>query len=343
MPPHAPLAAYLDDARARVLEELRAQVPRDDRHTGGLYGLVLDYPLRPAKALRPAVCMAACRLLGGALEEVLPSAAAIELMHNAFLVHDDVEDGSELRRGRPTLYRDHGVPVAVNVGDGMLALAMRPLVDNTRHLGAGRALAVLEVFVETARVSAEGQALELAWMRDGAWSLSDADYVRMVYKKTAAYSFVAPAVIGAVVAGAPPDERDRLARFAALLGVAFQIRDDLLNLTAALDAYGKEIAGDLWEGKRTLILLHALRRATPADRARAVAALGPREARTEDDVAFLLDLVVRTEALASAGDVAVRHAERASRALSPLLRGRAASPHAAFLEGLVDYVVRRER
>ena len=85
-----------------------------------LFNLMLDYPLRDAKALRPALCIATCRALGGQLEEVLPSAAVLEFFHNAFLIHDDIEDQSELRRGAPTLHYAHGVPIAVNVGDAML-------------------------------------------------------------------------------------------------------------------------------------------------------------------------------------------------------------------------------
>lgn len=343
------LGAYLADCRGRVLEEISGLTPADDRHTGGLYGLVLDYPLRPAKALRPALAIASCRMLGGLLDAVLPSAASLELMHNAFLVHDDVEDGSELRRGRATLHREHGVPVAVNVGDGMLALAMRPLLDNCRHVGLGKAWAVLEVFVDTARVSAEGQALELRWMREHVWDLRDADYVRMVYKKTARYSFVAPCQVGCLVAGGTPGERRALERFGALLGVAFQVQDDALNLTAAEAQYGKEIAGDLWEGKRTLMLLHALRSATPADRERALVGLrkprlpevdgGP--GRDEEDVAHLAALIRTHGSIPYAMDVARRHAERARRVLAGL--GRPPTEHRDFLEALVDYVVDRDR
>jgi geranylgeranyl diphosphate synthase type II len=88
---------------------------------------MLDYPLREAKALRPAMCIATCRALGGSTEGVLQSATVLELYHNAFLIHDDVEDESEKRRDGTTLHRAHGVPVAINVGDGMLALALEPL------------------------------------------------------------------------------------------------------------------------------------------------------------------------------------------------------------------------
>ena len=162
---------YLQDVRSLVIEELQSQLPPDGPWTGRLYERMLDYPLRAAKALRPALCIATCRALGGALGSVLPTATSLELFHNAFLVHDDVEDGSELRRGGPTLCREVGVPVAVNVGDGMLAMALRPLLRNSRLLGVQQGLAVMERVVEMAQRSAEGQALELEWIRTGTWAL----------------------------------------------------------------------------------------------------------------------------------------------------------------------------
>ena len=267
------VAGYLAEARALAVEEIRRFVPSDGAHDAILYDLVMDYPLRAAKGLRPALCIAACRALGGSLEAVLPSAAVVELYHNAFLVHDDVEDGSEKRRDEATLHRRHGVPVAVNVGDAMLALTLGPLLDNMRTLDMGRALRVLQVVSRMARESAEGQAIELDWIRRARWDLADGDYLRMVHKKTGWYTFIAPVRIGAIVAGAADERVEALARFAELLGAAFQIQDDALNLIGDEGAYGKEIAGDLWEGKHTLILLHALRSMGADERARALAIL----------------------------------------------------------------------
>jgi geranylgeranyl diphosphate synthase type II len=267
------LIEYMNGCRDAALAEITRLVPSDARLREPLYDLVLDYPLRPAKGIRPALCVATCRALGGRLESVLPSAATLELYHNAFLVHDDVEDGSDMRRDRATLHRDHGVPIAINVGDAMLAMSLQPLLDNMAVVGLGKALRVLQTVARMAQETAEGQAIELAWIRSNDWAHGDRDYVRMVYKKTAWYTFVAPIRIGAIVAGASSAQLAQLSRFATLLGVAFQIQDDLLNLEGEETAYGKEIAGDLWEGKHTLILTHALRVASPEERSHALAIL----------------------------------------------------------------------
>jgi len=265
----AELNSYLDDSRELAMREIREIIPREGRCHRVLYDLMFDYPLRPAKALRPALCVATCRALGGTVESVGRSAAIVELYHNAFLIHDDVEDGSESRRDGPTLHRVHGTPIAVNVGDAMLALALEPLLDNMRVIGMGRALRVLQIVARMARESAEGQALELDWIRNRQWRLTDTDYLRMVYKKTSWYTFITPVLIGATVAGASPERLRVLRKFAALLGIAFQIQDDVLNLVGESGAYGKEIAGDLWEGKHTLIVMHMMRTAARQERAHA--------------------------------------------------------------------------
>ena len=337
------LSGYLDECQSLVLDEIRAIVPRDDRHTGGLYELIVDYPLRGGKGLRPALCISTCRALGGSLAGVLRSAAVLELYHNAFLVHDDVEDGSEKRRHEATLHRLHGVPIAVNVGDGMLALTLRPLLDNMRILGMGRALRILEAVADMARESAEGQMLELDWIRRVEWTPAERDYVRMVYKKSAFYTFVTPVSVGAIAAGAGPERIVPLRRFATQIGVAFQIQDDVLNLAGEESSTGKEAGGDLWEGKHTLILIHALRSALAPERGRALEILRkPRVAKTEADVRFLRRLIERHGSVEYAWAAAERRARRAARTLGAC-RDVPPSVHRGFLEAVVDYVVTRDR
>jgi geranylgeranyl diphosphate synthase type II len=360
------LGGYLAQARRLAIDEIRRLVPADDPCGPVLYDLMLEYPLRDAKGLRPALCIATSRALGGGLEAVLPSAAILELYHNAFLIHDDIEDGSEQRRDRPTLHREHGVPVAINVADGMLALALTPLLDNMRAVGLGKALRIMQTIARMARETAEGQAIELAWIRDGEWDLSDADYERMVLKKTGWYSFIAPVMIGAIVAGVA--DCDALVEMAGELAIAFQIRDDVLNLGAA-GRYGKERNGDLWEGKRTLIVLHMMRSLTETQRTEArdillrsrptpwseqldalVASgeLTPRgraqlcgvDTKSAADIDRLLGWISSTGSIEHARAVGDAHARRAREALSRAeLRP---SAHHELLHALVDFTTARE-
>ena len=310
---------YMRECRTVVIDEMQRLVRGERRGHQPLYDLVMDYPLRSAKALRPSLCIATCRALGGNLSAVAGSAMTVELYHNAFLIHDDVEDGSSLRRDAETLHEAHGLAVAVNVGDAMLALALEPLLDNLRVLGVGKSLRILQIISRMARKTAEGQAIELSWCRSARWNISDADYIRMVHKKTTYYSFLAPVAIGAVVAGADREQASALAIFATALGSSFQIRDDILNLSSSGSNYGKDLNGDLWEGKHTLILLHALRCCTDAERERALEILalprlGPQHAGAE--LRAVLDRLRATAELSVSGMEAIEEAvgSRVSRA-----------------------------
>jgi geranylgeranyl diphosphate synthase type II len=337
------LADYLSEVRGYVLDEIR-HIVSARKYRPMLYDLMLDYPLRGGKALRPALCVATCRGLGGRLEDVIRTAAVIELYHNAFLIHDDVEDGSQLRRGRPTLHQEYGVPTAMNVGDGMLAVAMRPLLDNTRVLGLGKALRILDTVSTMAVESAEGQALEIDWTRRNVWQLRDADYWHLVYKKTCWYTFIAPVFIGAIAADLPRDRMLRLRKFAIALGVSFQIQDDILNLVADEAAYGKESAGDLVEGKRTLILLHAMRNAPEAERSEAMRILSKSPAeKTPTEVGFLGQLIASTGSIEYARRFALGVAEKAGQVLDAVATWMFPSVHVDFLRDLVGYVVARDR
>jgi geranylgeranyl diphosphate synthase, type II len=315
----SPLEEYLALCKQACDDEVTRLYGPDTLGTGGLYELILDYPRRGGKALRPALAIAMCLGLGGHLEAVLPTAATLELYHNAFLIHDDIEDESWWRRGEPTLHIDHGIPVAVNVGDAMLSLSLQPLLDNVERIGLGPALRVLRAVSHMTRRTVEGQAVELDWVRSNAWSVGDADYLTMVELKTSWYSFITPLQVGAIAAGAGAERMAALEALGRHLGAAFQITDDLLNLRADPEVYGKEIGGDLWEGKRTLMLLHTMRTAEPADRQRAERILARRRPAAEGEAALtdLLDTLRRRGELSRTGHTAVMEFMAAQQVCEP--------------------------
>jgi len=336
------LPRYLEECHRLVLDQLKRIIPQN-RYWPILYGPMLEYPLRLGKGFRPSLCIATCRAMGGRLEDVLPTAAVLEMYHNAFLLHDDVEDGSLMRRGQPTLHRLYGVPIAVNVGDGMHALCLEPLLDNARLLGLGKALSILRVVSRMARESVEGQAIELDRVRRGVWDLGDRDYCVMSYKKTCWYTFIAPMQIGAIVRGSDGAQLSILRKFAAYLGIAFQIQDDLLNLLADEGLYGKEIGGDLWEGKRTLVLLHMMRTANARDRSAAAQIFErPRMDRTEREVEFLYGLIHQCGSVDYARSFANRLALKAESTLSRF-SWMPSSVHRLFLAAMIEHVIARDR
>jgi hypothetical protein len=186
-----------------------------------LYDLVADYPTRGGRSLRASLCIASARAFGAPVEVALNSAVSVEILHNAFLVHDDVEDDSEERRGRPTLHLLHGVPIAINVGDALAVLSLQPLIDNVTVLGPRLALRVLEEAQRMARESVEGQAIELQWRQENAVGLDDAAYLNLILKKTCWYSTIFPTRVGALIGTGDGVALDRYLRFGFFVGAAF--------------------------------------------------------------------------------------------------------------------------
>jgi geranylgeranyl diphosphate synthase type II len=323
--------------RATLAGYLQPQEPR--RH---LYDLVADYPTRGGRMLRPSLCIATAHVFGAAPEQAARTAAGLELLHNAFLVHDDVEDDSEERRGRPTLHALHGVPIAVNVGDALTLLSLAPLIDNRAELGDRLAMRVLEETLRMARETVEGQALELGWRRENAIDLTQADYLEMILKKTCWYTSIHPSRAGALIGTRDGIDLERFVRFGFFLGAAFQIQDDLLNLVGDAERYGKELHGDLWEGKRTLMLIDLLQKATPSERAQLAELLRlPRHERSAADVRWIRKQMDAYGCLAHARQVAHGLAGAALHEYSLLYGGLPDSRDKRFIEGLITWVIER--
>lgn len=286
-----PVKTMLEEYGAIAINALLDYLPAKEP-SRYLYDLISLYPKRSGKGFRPGLCIATCKAFGGDVHNVLRSAVAIELLHNAFLIHDDVEDGSEYRRGSETLHSEYGIAIAVNVGDAMNVLSIRPLMENLAILGPDLTWRVFTEIEHMAQESVEGQAMELGWVRDNTCDLSEDSYLRMTLKKTCWYTCIHPCRIGALVATGGSINLDRFNRFGYYMGAAFQIQDDLLNLVGDYEKYGKEIGGDIWEGKRTLALIHALNNCTDDEKERMQTFLGkPRQQRQLEDVEWVHQLM----------------------------------------------------
>lgn len=282
------LGFYREIALENLLNVLPSREPQ--RY---FYELLPEYPKRSGKGLRAALCLATCLAYGGRIQNALNSAVAIELFHNGFLVHDDIQDESMFRRGKGTLHAKHGVGVAVNIGNALNLISLQVLMKNQALLGSRLAWQLFAESSEMLRQTLEGQALELGWIRDNACDLSDRDYLRMALKKTAWYTCIYPCRAGGLIATGGGINPDRFYRFGWFLGVAFQIQDDLLNLVGDYGQYGKEIYGDLWEGKRTLMLIHLFEQCAPQERDELKAIFAqPRQDRTKDQIAWIYKRMV---------------------------------------------------
>jgi geranylgeranyl diphosphate synthase type II len=332
----------LDQFRRVTDEAITAYLP-DKEPRRHLYDLVPSYPRRAGKGLRPALCISSCLAHGGAVHLVRRAAVSIELFHNAFLVHDDVEDGSDSRRGLPTLHAEHGLPLAINVGDALNVLSIRPLMDSLGLLGPGLTWQVLGEIEHMVRESVEGQAMELGWVRDNACDLSEADYLRMTLKKTCWYTCIHPLRIGALIGSGGTIQAERFDRFGYYLGAAFQIQDDLLNLVGQEQRYGKEILGDIWEGKRTIMLIHLLQHAEAADRRRLEEFLATsRTGRDEGNVRWVFDRMEETGSLQFGRSCAAYLAGAALGEFDRAFGHLTSNEHTEFIRGIVLYMIERD-
>ncbi|MDG6985791.1 MAG: polyprenyl synthetase family protein [Nitrososphaerota archaeon] len=307
-----------------------------------LYKMMRDYPGRPAKGMRPFLCVSACKAAGGKEDDAILTAACIELFQNWILIHDDIEDGSELRRGFPALHRAYGEGLALNAGDALHARTWEALLQNRRRLGMPKTFAVLQEFSKMVNETTEGQHMELGWVTHKRWDLTEKDYYEMCTRKTSWYTVASPCRLGAIVAGARPGVLDALKEFGVGLGVAFQIQDDSLNLVGDQKKYGKAKSDDLLEGKRTLMLLRLLEVASQSEKDRVIAIMNKdRPKKTEADVSFVLSMMDQYDTI---GYARKRAAELLKEALVTLkkIRFRGDAESRADLAAFAKFAVERE-
>jgi len=257
------------------------------------------------KRLRPALLLLCAKATGYQGTQHHTLAAVIEMIHTATLLHDDVVDESDMRRGHATANAEFGNAASVLVGDFLYSRAFQMMVGVAR-------MRVLEILAETTNAIAEGEVLQL--INAGDADLDEAAYLNVIYRKTARL-FEAASRIGAVLGGAPPNVEDALARYGMHLGTAFQLVDDILDYSGNAEAIGKNVGDDLAEGKMTLPLIHALANGTAEEAAvirHAIAGGG----RT--DFAPVVAALARTGALAYARAHAQTEVERAQACLAAL-------------------------
>lgn len=338
-PKDADLFDIMEICRRRVADEIFRLIPKR-RPVDSLYGLMREYPARGGKGLRPTLCIATCGAFGGHSEDAVQIATAVEMFHNAFLIHDDIEDESINRRGKRCLHTEHGIPLAVNAGDSLNLLAVETVLRNIDRLGLARTLALIDEIIRMCRESLEGQAIELGWIRKGIVPTRDADYINMVTKKTSWYTCRSPCRLGAIAAGhTRPHELDLIGDVFKEVGVAFQIQDDVLNLVGEEDLYGKEAFGDLLEGKRTLMLIHLMRTVSKRQRTGLLRWLArSRDQRTLAESADVLSRMTDNGSIEYARGVAARHAARAAELFEQTLGFIPQSEDKAILRQVIHYV-----
>ncbi len=299
------LEEFLKRASAEIeratLEVLPSKEPYKE-----LYSIQKDYPLRGGKRFRPALLLLCAEWFGASYEDALPSAVALELFHNFALIHDDIEDSSLFRRGKPTLHHLHGIPLAINAGDSLFGMVYEILLNNRERFGDQKALDIISLFNQVFRATFEGQAYDIGWVANNHFPTRE-EYFEMIRRKTGIYSGKGPCQLGALIADAPSDIFEKVGDFGEALGIGFQIRDDLLNLeedAGESKEYGKERGGDIREGKRTLITIHMLENLNSKDSEKLKAILlKPAEETLDDEVDWVIEKANETNSLKNVREI----------------------------------------
>jgi geranylgeranyl diphosphate synthase, type II len=319
-----------------------------------LYEMMRDYPSRGGKGLRGSLCLLWTELFGGKREDALICAASLELYQNWILIHDDIEDASDLRRGLPALHKKYGVELAINAGDALHGKMWALLLQNEKLLGAHTSMRILSEFAMMLDETTEGQQMELCWSKNGRWEITEADYLLMVTKKAAWYTCITPARLGTIIAEARKGKAgisgqlpilEKIVEFGTNLGISFQIIDDVLNLTAEESKYGKEILGDILEGKRTLMLIHLLAVSPESQRENIIQIMSkPRQEKSREDAEYVFKLMKSSGSIDYARRLAKRFSEKALSQFEDILgsAGIRRSEKYKLVRSLIEYLTSRD-
>lgn len=323
----------LAEKGALIDEELEKFLPR--KEGDNLYEAVWYHMGTGGKRIRPALAIMACEALGGDSKKAVPFAAACEVLHNWLLIHDDIEDGDEVRRNQPTVWKKYGIAHAINVGDLMSQKVFQLILDSkSAGVDDSTIIRLLYVMAETVIKTAEGQAMDISMRSDD--KPTEKEYMDMAIGKTAYYLTV-PIIGGALLGGAGKKEVERIMEFGRYAGPAFQIADDILDLT---EGKGRgETGRDIKEGKRSIIAIHCLSRCIPAEKRAIIEILDkPPMETTKDDMAFVKAMFERYHSIEYSRKKAEELMAKAKKSIKPLPEGLR-----GVLDMLADYLINRKK
>lgn len=303
--------------------------------------LVADYPQRRGKYLRPTVLILTALALSAKIEESIKTATAMQISEDWLLIHDDFEDNSEERRGKPALHKIYGQELAVNAGDALHMLMWRVLIDNFKVLSNEKALKVLVEFEKMLTRTAIGQTTEIKKTKDLEIEVGDDAYMFIIDGKTSYYSVAGPIRLGAIIAGADDKQIDVLTDFGKNLGRAFQIVDDILDVTSDFNGL-KQKGNDIYEGKRTLMLNHLAKDIKGKDKEKLLKIMkADRSGKTQDDVNWVINQMEKYGSIVYARKVAKEFKDEALEILDTKLQFMK-KPYIDELRILTEFILERD-
>lgn len=284
------------------------------------------------KKIRPSMVVLSAVAVGGAPEEALKTAAAVELIHTFSLIHDDIMDADDMRRGEPSVHVIWGEPMAILAGDTLFSKAFETVLETPiDNVSYERVVGALKTVVDSCIKICEGQASDMCF--EGNFDVSEEAYMNMIYKKTGAL-IAAATKSGAIIGGGTPEQVELLSEYGRLVGLAFQIQDDYLDVVSDEENLGKPVGSDIVEGKMTLMVVNALSKASPEDKKELIAIL---EAEDDTNVTRALELFNKYGSIDYAKNIALDNVNTAKTLLDELEDSEAKES----LSMIADFVVER--
>ena len=311
------LGTYSSDIIKTIEEDLSVITPQD------LQEASIYLTKAGGKMLRPALCLIAAEAVGGRKEEALKAGAAIELIHTFSLIHDDIMDDDDMRRGMPSVHKVWGEDVAILAGDTLFSKAFEIIINNesTSHSQNNQALATV---ADACVKICEGQASDMGF--EDRFDVTEEEYMEMIFKKTGAL-IAAATKAGAIVGGASPEVIDAMYEYGRLIGLAFQIQDDYLDLASDEETLGKPIGSDIAKGKMTIIAIKGLESA--GEDSEKLLKILKDENNSQADIDLAIEILYECGAIEYARNLALESVDNAKEVLEIL-------PDSSSKQALID-------
>jgi len=306
------------------------------------FQMVSDYPKRKGKYIRPFLLFLTAQSMGVSQDKILPTAAAMQISEDWILNHDDIEDQSEERRGLPAIQKIYGDHLALNAGDALHILMWQVLSQNFSLLNKNLAKTIQQEFFIMLNRTILGQTIEIKWIEDNRYDLKLEDVLLIAESKTCYYTISGPMRLGAILAGANEDQLNSIYHFGQMLGRAFQITDDILDLTSDFAGQKKQQGNDVYESKRTVMLVHLLENIDPKNKIKLIEILNKsRTQKTESEVEWVIDHMKQVGSLDFGRQLAADFSQKARQIFDNELKFLSLDPFRSHLSDCIDFITTR--
>jgi len=306
------------------------------------FDMVADYPRRKGKYIRPTLVFLAAQSMGFDVQKIFPTAAAMQISEDWILGHDDIEDQSLERRSLPAIQKIYGNELSINAGDNLHILMWQVLGQNFDILDKKVAQKIYQEFFDMINRTIFGQTVEIKWTQENRFDLSEEDILLILESKTGYYTIAGPLRLGAILSGATDSQLESIYKFGVILGRSFQIIDDLLDLTSDFAGQKKQIGNDIYEGKRTIMLIHLLNHIDQENKNKLQEILSKsRQQKTETEIVWVIDQMKKIGSLDYSRQLAQKFASEAKNIFEKDLIFFEKQPYRSQLESCIDFITNR--